>query len=987
MIGFRATILSSTALGMAALWSVPAMAQSNAAPAAQPGAAAVKPDTSEAIIVTGSRIRRKDFVAESPIQTLNASQIASKGPATLDASLTSMPQFSASSGSATQAGANQQARGARANLNLRGLGIARTLVLLDGRRLVSSDPVGNAVDLNTIPANILANVEVISGGASAVYGSDAIAGVVNLITKKNFTGVQLDGQYGQTTRDDGATVDLSALLGTHFGEDDRGHAMLSLSFFDRKAAYKGNRSYFDGTGDTNAPPQGRYTPSSGNLPSQAALNSLFSSYGSAAPSASQALSINRDGTLFSTGPTRNLRLNAADGFGLSRDGSGLVTAFTPFASGTILTPLRRYNAYGTLDYKITDSITAYGIVNYTTYHATNQQRGTLNGTSPVATIPVTNPFLPADLRTVLASRPNPNASFNYSFFGDRVAPQVFTYDYNVGQITAGLKGDLGLGDFTFDVSGSYGKTIYKMSASGYININALQSLLNAGDGGASICSGGFNPFSFAAVSSACSGYLTRTLHERTTLDQYTAEANFEGSLFHLPAGEARLAAGLDYRRNSYSFTGDNQQINSEVYFSRPVQNSGGAQGAKEVYAELSLPLLRDKPFAKTFDVDLAYRYSNYDGGIGGVSAYKASADWEIASALRLRGGYQRAVRAPSVGELFGGGRSVSSAIGTTASGQGDPCDATSAYRTGANAAQVRALCIAQGVPSGTVDTYRFTGTTVTTSQTGNTALKPEKADTFTVGAVLRSPFSAPALSHITFSVDFYSIKVANAIGNITTAVSLQRCFNGDGSNPGYSASNYYCSLLRRDANGNLNFPQEPALNLSAYKTSGLDFQADYQVDLEQIGLAKGRVSLNAAMAYVMTYDIQSFAGSPFLNYAGTVGNTQIDTFTSTHPRWKGQTTLGYSLSPVDVAVTWNYVGPVGNATNVTTPSANVAGVAHQSTFDALLRWKVNKVVELRASLQNMFDADPPVGPTPGAADLVAYDVLGRRFSLGINARF
>jgi len=991
MIGYRSYLLSSSFLGLVLAGATPASAQGDAqssiagnqAPAMQ---GATEEAAAQDVIVTGSRIRRKDFVAESPIVTVGETLIAQKGPATIDNTLTTLPQFSASSGSATQAGANQQARGARANLNLRGLGIARTLVLMDGRRLQPSDPLGNAIDLNTIPSNIIGNIEVISGGASAVYGSDAVAGVVNILTKKNFTGLELDAQYGQTWRSDGRSVDISALMGSDFA-DGRGHAMLSLSFFDRDAAYKGKRRYFDGTGDTNAPPQGRYTPSGNNLPSQAALDALFASYGSAAPGPSQALSINRDDTLFSTGPARNLRLTGADGFGLARDGSGLVTAFTPYEAGTLLNPLRRYNAYAAFDYQLNDAITAYATVAYTTYSAANQQRGTLNGTSPVATIPVTNPFLPADLRTILASRPDPDAPFNYSFFGDRVGAQRFDYDYDVGQITMGLKGELGVGDWTWDVSGSYGHTAYDLTASGYVNINALQTLLNAADGGQSICAGGFLPFDFAPVSDDCANYISRTLKERTALTQYVGEANFEGKLFDMPAGEARLAAGLTYRRNSYRFLGDDQQIFSEVFFSRPVQNSSGVQDVGEIYGELAIPILRDFAIAKSFDLNIAYRYSNYSG-IGGVHAYKASGDWQVVDGLRLRGGYQRAVRAPSVGELFGGGRSVSSSIGTTASGQGDPCDVTSRYRTGANAEQVRALCIAQGVPEGTIDTYRFTGSTVTTSQLGNSNLEEEKADTFTIGAVLRSPFASPLLSGLTLSVDYFNIKVKGAIGNITTAVSLQRCFNGDGSNPTYSQSHYFCSLLVRDANGNLNFPQEPALNLAGYRTSGLDFLIDWLFDLDALGVGNGgRIGINSAISYVPKYEIQSLAGNPFLNYAGTVGNTQIDQFTSTHPKWKAQTTLSYAGGPATVALTWNYTGKVGNATNVVTPTAKVRGVDAASYFDLTLRYRLSKTYELRAGMQNIFDADPPVGPTPGAADLVAYDVLGRRFSVGVNARF
>lgn len=980
---FRKKVLPS--MLTAAFICTPALAQQGAPAAAADPSPAVgvtaAPAPMETVTVTGSRIARKDFIADSPISTVSADTIEKNGPATIEATLNEMPQFAASSGGATQSGANQQARGARANLNLRGLGVARTLVLLDGRRLQPSDPFGNAVDLNTIPTAILANVEVISGGASAVYGSDAVAGVVNLITKKKVDGIQIDAQYGETSRHDGKSVDLSVLAGGKFA-DGRGNSMVALSIFDRKAAYKDSRSFFDNTGDTNAPPQGRYTPSSGNLPSQAALNALFASYGSAAPKPTQALSINRDNTLFATAPGSNLRLTASDGFVMQPGNTGFVVALTPHDAGTLLNPTRRYNGYGSWDLKINSDLTAYASVNYTTYTASNQQRGTLNGTSPVATVPVTNPFLPADLRTVLASRPNPNASFNFSFFGDRIGPQVFNYDYQVGQLTAGLKGNLGFRNWKWDAYASTGHTNYDLTASGYVNINALETLLNAADGGASICSGGYAPFSFAPVSASCARYLQRTLKETTTLDQHVLEATMQGSLAELPAGTLDFAAGLDARNLSYTYLGDDQQTNNEVFFSRPVSNSAGSSRVREAFVETDVPLLRDLPLVQSLDMDLAYRASDYNS-IGLVNAYKASLDWEVADAVRFRGGYQRAVRAPSVGELYGGGRSVSSTIGSTASGQGDPCDVTSQYRTGPNSAQVAALCSAQGVPAG----YRATGTTVTTSQQGNPNLKAEMADTYTAGVVLKSPFSHPALSGATLSVDYYKINVKGAIGYMTTSVNLQSCYNGDGSNPSYSPTQYNCSVLHRDANGNLSFPVEPEFNLSGYRTSGADLNLDWKLPLNRLGLGSGRLALNSVVSYTNEYEIQNLKGQAYVNYAGTTGNTQIDTFTASHPKWKAQSAISYGLGPVDLSLSWQYVGKMGSATNVLTPSANVPGVASVSYFDLMARWKLNRNLELRASVQNLADRAPPQGPTIGSTDVVAYDVLQRRYSVGLHANF
>lgn len=953
-----------------------------AAPVAAVAPAAPAADAPmDAVVITGSRIARKDFIADSPITTVGADAIAKNGPATVETTLNQMPQFAASSSGATQAGANQQARGARANLNLRGLGVARTLVLLDGHRLQPSDPFGNAVDMNTIPTAILSNIEVISGGASAVYGSDAVAGVVNLITKKKFEGVQVDAQYGETSRSDGKSTDLSILFGGKFAEG-RGNSMVALSYFDRGAAYKDSRAFFNGTGDTNAPPQGRYTPSAGNLPSAAAVNALFASYGATAPSPSQALSINRDNTLFATAPASNLRLTAADGFIMQPGNTGLVVATTPHDAGTILNPTRRYNGFGTWDFKINNDVQAYATINYTTYSAQNQQRGTLNGTSPVATVPVTNPFLPADLKTLLASRPNPAAPFNFSFFGDRVGPQVFNYAYQVGQLTAGLKGKLPFQDWKWEAYGSTGHTSYDLTSSGYVNINALQTLLNAKDGGASICQGGYAPFSFSPLSTACSSYVSRTLKENTTMDQHMFEATVQGRVAELPAGDMRFAAGLDTRSVSFNYLGDDQQTNSEVYFSRPVSNSSGTSKVREIFAETDVPLLHELPMIERMDMNLAYRASDYNS-IGVVNAYKGSLDWEISRSVTFRGGYQRAVRAPSVGELFGGGRSISSTIGTTAAGQGDPCDVTSKYRTGANGAAVAALCAAQGVPAG----YRFTGSTVTTSQQGNPDLKAETADTYTAGFVLQSPFSHPLLSGATLSIDYYKIGVKGAIGYMTTSVNLQSCYNGDGSNPNYSATNYNCTLLHRDANGNLSFPTEPEFNLSGYRTSGVDLNLDWKVELAKLGMGQGRFGINSAISRTNKYEVQNLAGGAYVNYAGTTGNTQIDTFTASHPKLKAATAFTYGIGPVDLTLSWQYIGAMDSATNVLTPSAKVAGTGAVSYFDLMARWKLNKTWELRAGIQNLADRAPPAGPTIGSTDVVAYDVLQRRYSIGLNARF
>ena len=257
-------------------WAPSALAQ-----AVEPPAATIPADTPTAdpdaepadIVVTGSRISRPDYVAESPILSVGPEAIAARGPTTLDTTFNQLPQFAASNANS----GSSPARQGRANANLRGLGIQRTLVLLDGRRTQPSDPLG-AVDLNTIAPGLIENIEVITGGASAVYGSDAIAGVVNVKLRNRFEGLELDAQYGVSDRSDAEGLSLSATMGGNFA-GDRGNIVASIGYFDRTSTFRGSRPFFEGSGIASALIGGAVTASGTNLPTQAALNAVFARYG------------------------------------------------------------------------------------------------------------------------------------------------------------------------------------------------------------------------------------------------------------------------------------------------------------------------------------------------------------------------------------------------------------------------------------------------------------------------------------------------------------------------------------------------------------------------------------------------------------------------------------------------------------------------------------------------------------------------------------
>ena len=676
------------------------------------------------IVVTGSRIARQDYTAESPIVTVQNEFLQTQGPSTVDQALNTLPQFTFSSGAQTSGGGGTGASraGGRATVNLRGLGTARTLVLIDGRRAQPSDPLG-AVDLNTISSAIIGSVETITGGASAVYGSDAIAGVVNFRLNTNFTGLRLDADAGVTSRGDGASYSLAATAGQSFA-DDRGKVLMSVSYFNRSAAYRNDRSFFDDRLGTCCYTNGLVVADGTNLVSATALRNLFANrYGTTVPSVAASLSLNRDGTVFGTtagGP--NLRLGPQDGFIVSELGS---VSQLSGNDAEIQSPLERYTAFARGEFELSDGLSVYGQIMYANYTTeVLSESGVLQAITTPIRVRADNPFVTPDLRTLLASRPRPNDPFNYYFTGTRASRISFRQEYDVSQIIAGFKGRIGGLGWTYDVYGSHGRTNQDETSRGYISRQRFNNLVNGvnaagtADGGQSICQGGYPIFGLDPISQQCADYLLSPTLNRARYTQDVIEGTLQGGLFELPGGEVRFAAGADYRKNTYRYDADaqfnttilidaagNQTVTPPAVLGTSGANStSGSVNVTEFYAELLVPILKDTPFFQDLSLDLAYRYSDYNS-VGGVSTYKAGADWSVTDWFALRGGYSRAIRAPGVGELFGERRGVGSNIGSTAAGGGDPCDFRSTLRRGPNGAQVRALCVALGIPAAGVDGY------------------------------------------------------------------------------------------------------------------------------------------------------------------------------------------------------------------------------------------------------------------------------------------
>ena len=954
------------------------------------------------IVVTGSRIARQDYQSASPIVTVDTQDFQATGSVTIDSLLNDMPQFVPSVSSTS----NNPSNGGQANLNLRGLGTSRTLVLMNGRRVVPSNASG-VVDINILPTALIKNIEVISGGASAAYGSDALAGVANFILNDSFEGVQIDAQYGETDRSDGTTESYSLTVGGNFA-DDRGNMVLSIGRSTRAQIYNGARDWAAVSGASGTTPLGSTTFDSNNLPTQAFINNYFGTptvcATSANPSApcvgnSGQFGFNNDGSLFSYVLTRNFKNPGGityDGF--AQPGVGTY-AFNTGALNSLQLPLDRWSAYAGGRYKLNDNAEVYSSLLFTQYTAQQELAATPAAGNVPSTgfrVPTTNPFIGTTLRSFLNSRANPNGSFLLNKRFTEVGGRIGNDRYNVYQLTTGVRGDIADSEWTYDVYAQYGRVDNTTTQSGNVSRSAVQRLLDAPDGGRSLCEGGFNPFGESNLSASCINYISRTGQNTTISEQTVVEASLQGPLFALPAGEARGAFGVQYRQDNYAFRPDASLAQTNTVVARPdggfnggseiagfnaSQALNGDTNSKELFAEVLLPLLSDLPFVQQFDLTLGARYSDYNT-IGGVSAYKADFEWQVVDGLRFRGGANRAVRAPSIGELYAPTNTSFPAIGTpSATGlSGDPCDIRSSYRNGPDAAKVRALCIAQGISANAIDSYQFGNNQATGITGGNATLEEETADTWSVGAIYQSRFQHPLLSGFSASVDYYNIEITNVIGTVTASAQLQGCYNAQGQNPNYDASNNYCQLFIRDSlTGNVTQARELNQNLATLKTSGIDAQFDWRVQLADAGLPDwGSLNANVVVGWLDTWERQDAAGGPFINRTGTIDSV----FGNTFPEWKMLSSLNWSMGSFGAGVRWRRVGEMTQfgTTNVLEP-------LHY--FDLNGTWTINDTVVLRAGVNNLTDEDPRVY-SPGVqanTDPSTYDVLGRRYYVGMTARF
>ncbi|OJW71539.1 MAG: hypothetical protein BGO57_16785 [Sphingomonadales bacterium 63-6] len=997
----------------------------------------------DTIIVTGSRIARKDFDSNSPAVTVDQGLLENTGTAALEVSLNRLPQFSPAK--TPTAGGDIQPTATNtpgsATISLRGLGANRNLVLIDSRRSTPSNASG-VVDISTIPSAAIERIEIISGGASATYGADAIAGVTNFILKKDVQGLEMDGRVGLTQEGDGLEYQFSGIMGADL-PDGRGNISLSMSVNTREASYQRNRSWYqDLWADPNIAGTQFFIENPGiffgydNLPT--AISSMFPN--SSLPSyGGYTAYANTDGSAFVNGSWTNGGVYTPyfEGYTGSVDGteykvSNAGTLSQNNTSTYLIFPSTRYNIFARGNYEINDwiGVFAQGLFSQVSTH-TRQEPGPITSGWSVAIDPTTLDAdqLSADMWELLNSRPDPDAPFEMRAMmpEDREGfTDVMTYN-----MLAGFEGSIPGTDWTWDASVNHGVSVTSSRQTGIYSLERLRTVLNSGNFGegfsatgnskdngfgasTATCTSGLNFFIVpeGGFSEDCLDAIRADLKNRSTMRQTIAELNLQGKLFDLPAGELRGAFGASYREQEYEFINDTLTSQGTSFQDQalgiyPSADSEGYYNVKEVYGELLVPLLADKPFAKALSLELGGRISDYST-TGTSYTYKVLGEWEVNDWMRFRGGYNRAERSPNIGELY-----LSSQETFGYNYAGDPCSLAnplswSANPSNANGNAVRAVCeqlMDRSGDSNAKTTY-YSGTQSNSTfgyawptLVGNADLTTEKADTWTAGVVLRSPFDTPALSRLKLSIDWYDIYTKDAIAPLSIAAALQQCLDPTYNplvltNASAAADTVFCQNIERNQTGAQGTVYLTYTNSGRFRVQGIDTQLDWAMDV-----GPGTLSANVLVNYLIKYKSAALPTLPMVDYVGTLG-TEENALNFGAYEYRVLTSLNYSVGKVQLGLQWQHLPAVEDSAEATIATTTVGASAYD-IFHFNGSYAVADNFTIRFGVENLFNRAPPLtnyNPANSSAATTGllsggtysgslYDTSGRRFYLGANVKF
>jgi iron complex outermembrane receptor protein len=943
------------------------------------------------VIVTGTRIPRPDFDSPSPIVSVTQDLFQHSVSSSAETALNTLPQFVPAYGSSS----NNPSNGGQGNVQLRGLGSASTLVLIDGKRLIPANGTG-VVDVNVIPVSLIESVEIITGGASAVYGSDAIAGVVNFRLREAHDGVELDAQWGQTDRGDGAERGGGVTAGLDWA-DGHGVAFGYIGYTERDPVLSAQRDFaryalgYVGPGAGGIGPDGAFLPFGSAVieegiayplePSQAAFENLFAAYGYANRHIEDHLfgfGSNTDGTVFAQG---NFEPGSVLNFRDARDPvffNDLFYTYNFAPSNYLRLPLERASAFARAKFELSESAEIYAQGLYADYTVDLQLAPT---PADELWIPRSNPYISHDLALLLDSRADPTENLTFHKRLTELGPRLSHFQYDVYQATVGLRGRL-RGGWSYDVYVQQGSNDQVETQTGNALRSRIEQLTFAPDGGVSLC-GGFDPFGRNSISAECAAYIAVGGTNRAHVDQAIVEGSLTGSMLQLPAGELRTAFGVFYKRDEYVYEGDPiaavfiEGDRPDIAGFTASDDIDGSDSNLDLYVEASVPLLPATAGIGSLELVAGYRHSDYESA-GRADSYKAELLYQPLESWGVRGSYQRAVRAPSVYELYLPQLPSTFFAGAFAL-QIDPCEAGSPERSGPDRVEVEKLCLAQGVPADVLRNYVDPSHDADGFVGGNPDLAPEAADTVTAGVVFSSPSDHPLLRHLQVSLDWYRINVDGAIATVYAHQFIGRCFDRT-FNPGFDRANRWCSMFSRDPEvGDIVDAYEILRNTSGVRTSGVDLHLAWTLEL-----ARGELGLDWLVSHVDQFARLEADGVPPTELVGTTGSDFIGT---SFPEWKWNLGLSYTLGSLSLDARWRYVAAMtdAQAPELEVPQYDCFDLGAAYNFEQ--GWLVH--LSVRIGLENVTDAEPPLmaSNSGGNTDPSQYDVLGRRYYVRLNYRF
>jgi len=999
------------------------------------------------VVVTGSRIPHPNLTTASPVTTVTAQQIKLQGTVNVEDFINNLPQAFAGQGQYLANGAT-----GTATVNLRGLGSERTMVLIDGKRLMPGDATDPVPDINFIPPALIDHVDVLTGGASAVYGSDAVAGVVNFVMKKNFTGLQIDAE---TSVAESSSNNDQVRRANTFSHNS---FLLPLINLPSKDEWDGQRDTVTITGGANSPDNkgnvefyfGKTTITAVNegdrdysACSLATNNTNTHQQYCGGSSTSNITLFQPTGKTVAAGGTvpNNSKFAVGPGGSLSAFGPGDDYNYAPY--NYFQRPDTRYTAGEFSTYNINSHVNLYSSFMFLDDHtvAAIAPSGSFNGDNAY-TIPCNDPLLSTAEQTALCGpgvttgTETANIAHRNVDGGAARTSDIEHMDY---RIVFGAKGDITDG-WSYDASAQYGRTVLTDIEGGYFSNahlkNALDVIPNPAAGatgnipgvaaGAPVCSVAstgadtkcvpYNIFTTGAVTPAQLAYLETTAESSGTTTEQVYTINITGDLgkYGVKSPWADKAAGVNF---GFEYRSENLQTSyDEAIEDGDLAGAGGStlptsgtQADKDVFGELSIPLVENMPFAKEITFDTGYRYSDYTSG-GGNSTYKFELDWQTTGDLMFRGSYERAVRAPNVQELF-----LPATPGLV--GGSDPCAA------GATATITAAQCYntyTHSLPGLTMNQflnggYVFNGQTLgpiygTTDPCpaaqcgsfsgGNPNLKPETADTFSYGLVFTPTF----FRGFSLTVDYFNIDVKQAIVSVPFTTIFANCaLLGNASDCNnidrFQGTNF--GVFGGEGLGEVN---QPLLNASALKTSGVDVEAQYHFRLADYGMGD-----MGSLTFV-------FNGT-YLNNLTTVlpDGTQYDcaglfgvTCGAPSPKWRHTLRVSWNTPwNLTLEAAWRHYGPATLDFNTNQGpvqnfykdlQASDQNIPSFDYMDLAFSYKFKDRYTVRGGMNNVFDKTPPLvdansfgisGPPFGNGNTYpqVYDPLGRVMFLGITADF